>query len=217
MRGTFQQVWFLPPTAAVLSASIKALRQIELQTKIIESDTVTGTDSDMISVSSDGFYGSSSSKSPFSLPSGWVTVALEDRTLSREDCKEELETPTRTSSGATSSHDNCMYISTEGSRYFSLAEVRHALSSSSGSRSYSNSSTLMQMTARKNPEDHHIESTAFQVVDVLESLPNTEEWLVKMIRDMLHGDKLGEDTSSTVLKRRQLSLEQCVKLTGTLV
>lgn len=201
----------------MLSSSIKALRQIELQTKIIDSDTVTGTDSDAISVSSDGFYGSSSSKSLFSLPSGWIMVPIEDRAFSREDHKEELETPTRTSSGATSSHDSCMYISPEGSRYFSLAEVRHAVSSSSSSRSNSNSANLLQISMTKNPEEHHIESTAFQVVDVLESLPNTEEWLVKMIRDMLHGDKLGEDTSSTVLKRRQQSLEQCVKLTGTLV
>jgi hypothetical protein len=66
----------------------------------------------------------------------------------------------------------------------------------------------------------HAEATALQIVDVVYfSVSNggDEEWLVKLIRDVLHGSTSGCEVNSQAKKRQNTSLTHCEKLIDCLL
>tara|TARA_A100001015_G_scaffold124639_1_gene138120 strand:+ start:10 stop:4383 length:4374 start_codon:yes stop_codon:yes gene_type:complete len=121
-----------------------------------------------------------------------------------------------------------VYISPNGAKYFSMNEVKAVLSLHE-SKNYqdivgTNLPLVVNELTGKDPlkslqasADSHVEATCFQIVEVIHSLPDTENWMVKMIRDVLHGSKEGEDTKASERKRRQESLLQCEKMVTTLM
>lgn len=66
----------------------------------------------------------------------------------------------------------------------------------------------------------HAEATVLQIVDVVYfsiSHGGNEEWLVKLIRDVLHGTNSACEVNTQAKKRQNLSLTHCVKLVDCLV
>ena len=143
-------------------------------------------------------------------------------------CSDTHTTPTRRSSSCSGDSQagtpsmQYMYISPDGARYFSVAEVQGVLSMNDDMESLlegegkSNESLKSSHIFQVTPKVH-LEATAFQIVDVIHSLPETEDWMIKKVRDVLHGKKEGEDSSASMKKRRQESLSQCEKMVESFV
>jgi hypothetical protein len=62
----------------------------------------------------------------------------------------------------------------------------------------------------------HIRATSTQIVDVMTHL-ESPQWLVALLREMLHGNSKGDEVSAQMKQRRQSSLTQCEQLVNTFV
>jgi hypothetical protein len=84
------------------------------------------------------------------------------------------------------------------------------------SSSFMKSRLLNPFNNSENPEADHLQASCTQMLDVVDLLDN-EDWLINLIREMLHGRSGGNETNKAVLQRRAVSEQHCKKLVDCLV
>jgi hypothetical protein len=62
----------------------------------------------------------------------------------------------------------------------------------------------------------HIRATALQLVD-LAAMDNASDWMVSLLRELLHGSSEGDDTAASVKQRRAGSFKYCEQIVACLV
>ena len=63
----------------------------------------------------------------------------------------------------------------------------------------------------------HIESTALQLIEIVSLNSTANEWLITLLRDLLHGSSEGDDKQGQMVARRLLSFKHCEKLVSCLI
>ena len=143
-------------------------------------------------------------------PSATKTDSEDQFTPLKGDSEEQADDITSMDVSTTKSNHSYhrVYISPSGAKYFSMNEVKAILSAQEVERDKRGAmlpTTCNDLTGKEPLQslqastDSHIEATCFQIVEVIHSLPDTENWMVKMIRDVLHGNNEGEDTNKCLI------------------
>jgi hypothetical protein len=63
----------------------------------------------------------------------------------------------------------------------------------------------------------HIESTALQLIEIVSLNSTANEWLITLLRDLLHGSSEGDDKQGQMAARRLMSFQHCEKLVSCLI
>lgn len=63
----------------------------------------------------------------------------------------------------------------------------------------------------------HIESTAFRLIEIVSLNSTANEWLITLLRDLLHGSSEGDDKQGQMVARRLMSFKHCEKLVSCLI
>lgn len=88
--------------------------------------------------------------------------------------------------------------------------------SSNGLKNISEGAGLVKKSGLKTAAQDHVRATSMQIVDVMTHL-ESPQWLVALLRDLLHGNSKGDEASAQVKQRRQTSFVQCDRLVSTFV
>jgi len=63
----------------------------------------------------------------------------------------------------------------------------------------------------------HIESTALQLIEIVSLNSTANEWLITLLRELLHGSSEGDDKQGQMVARRLMSFKHCEKLVSCLI
>lgn len=251
IRATFQQIWFLPPSASAV--------QTNLRLKLASQSSLQS----LQSAQSSGLSGEHSCNSLTQQFGGILSASIQDavtpRTPSESLLRVDSPVLSRASSfqldgvildntvsplaqagaqgfsAAMSSPTESLTIDTrtDGVRSESSAQVpavstgRHTPSHrpatdapnsafSVASANSARSSLRGGLNSPKEALKDHIRSTALQLVEMA-ALDEANDWMISLLREMLHGTSEGDEVAAQLRQRRASSFKYCEQIVTCLV
>ena len=229
IRLTFQQIWFLPPS----NAQVKTGQRLRLAA----STSLGGTFSESC--------GSLSNKvARNSLESTPTTPALREvpsassltRTFSFQDIPANDTSPLEQSTLAlsqspqrakrnadsallplsrASSESNVATPKAHSPRGLPISALSHASSVDCNTAS-SSPRGANPLTSPKVALQDHIRAISLQMVD-LAAMEQAGDWMVSLLRELLHGAAEGDDTTARLQQRRGASFRHCEQIVSSLI
>jgi hypothetical protein len=194
VRLIFQQIWFLPPSASAVQSGLR-LRQSGGNTSNAEL---------FIGIDSNGVGSGSPRPGSTGAPLLCRTPSVPELTLSA------AVTPQ-------SHHGNTASV-VAGTPSSTMSVPKPSLSRQSSTQKLQPpSGTASALTSPKIALREHVRSIALQLVDIAALDDTTAEWMVTLLRELLHGTSEGDDTAAALKQRRASSFKYCEQIVNALV
>lgn len=213
VRLIFQQIWFLPPSASVIQSGLRSRQQSGL---FDSSSNLAQQLGPGVGAGVAAMEGTSSPRTPHgSAPSASAKVTPQGHhadvglTLSTDALAQpQLSRSNSIASGiatvATTSSSTVMTPALSRQTSVQKLQAPHSACSST-------------LTSPKIAMREHVRSIALQLVDIASLDDATAEWMVTLLRELLHGTSEGDDTAAAIKQRRASSFKYCEQIVNALV
>eukprot|EP01038_Epipyxis_sp_PR26KG_P004076 gene4076-5822_t len=202
IQYTFQSIWFLPPLPSNVNSSNNFSRNISTSNDgdskpiLNKYPETTAEQSPIAQVDINPLLSSMSSDQCFTPTASNLNVNKNvDRTESKDSTSAKVDL-----SGTETSCENDINNS---SRLNTIENNR---------RVYVSPASIMKASFLK-----YIESTSFQLIEIISSSPVVHKWVVLLLRDLLHSKGEGNEIQQQVKQRRVASFDHCDKIVANLI